>query len=148
MTSVMDVLQWLLPAGVLSNVMVWLISRSTYRARNRKEREDIYKQLYENVSGTLLDIQHQYEQLQRKHEQSNKNQTRMAGMLSLLVARARYCRSWPQCPLRSELQKYHQDGYIDSSPQGQRDHTGRGERQLRDGPDPDDESGSGYRSPS
>lgn len=145
MTSVMDVLQWLIPAGALSSMLTWLVSRSTYRARNTKEREDIYKQLYENVSDTLLDIQKQYEQLQDKNDEYTRKQNRMEGMLQVLVAKAQYCRSWPQCPLRSELQKYHDygDRRCDTSPKGKRDGTGRGERQLRTNPEGDDDADSG-----
>ena len=56
----LEILMWLLPTGFLSNVVTWVISRKIYNARNRKEQEIIYKELYEAQGQTLLKIQENY----------------------------------------------------------------------------------------
>lgn len=57
---------WALPSGCLSGVITWLASRRTFNARNKKEREDTYKTLYDDLSATTLDLSRQIRKLHEK----------------------------------------------------------------------------------
>ena len=56
--SLITLLQWLLPTGSVGAVIVWLTSKTLRQARTAKEVHDTYKAMYEDVQGTLINLQH------------------------------------------------------------------------------------------
>ena len=64
--TILDILMWALPSGFLSGLVTWLASRRTFNARNKKEREDTYKTLYDDLSTTTLDLSRQIRKLNEK----------------------------------------------------------------------------------
>ena len=49
-----DILQWVLPSGAIGSVVTWLFGRTLRRTREAKEIHDTYKQMYEDVSSSLV----------------------------------------------------------------------------------------------
>lgn len=152
--GIWEVLQWLVPAGVLSNIVVWLVSRRTFNARNKHEREDLYKKLYEAVSATTEKLQAQNSELRDmflKLQEDNMTITnvsnenkykiqKMERMVARIVAKARQCRSWPQCPIAPELQMYRPADKVDSRARGQPERREGRDRELHDDPGSDDDT--------
>lgn len=111
--GILDILMWAFPAGCLGSAITWLLSRKTFNARGRREREDIYKTLYDNLGSTVLKIQEDNARLQQSNFELNEKYTRLYGehknikiVLQTIVRRAVHCNHWRVCPLRCELQKY------------------------------------------
>lgn len=92
--SLITLLQWLLPTGSVGAVIVWLTSKTLRQARTAKEVHDTYKAMYEDVQGTLINLQHDNSQL---HDAILR--------LEATIRRATECRYYGTCPLRSELQQ-------------------------------------------
>ena len=92
--SLFTLLQWLLPTGSVGAVIVWLTSKTLRQARTAKEVHDTYKAMYEDVQGTLINLQHDNSQL---HDAILR--------LEATIRRATECRYYGTCPLRSELQQ-------------------------------------------
>lgn len=91
--SLITLLQWLLPTGSVGAVIVWLTSKTLRQARTAKEVHDTYKAMYEDVQGTLINLQHDNTLL---HESILR--------LEATIRRATECRYYGTCPLRRELQ--------------------------------------------
>lgn len=92
--TIASILQWLLPSGGMGAVMIWITSRKLRTIRVAKEEHDTYKQMYEDVSNTLLEFRSDYERLQKS---INK--------LERAISKAHGCHYRDICPiLRSELQ--------------------------------------------
>lgn len=87
-------LQWLIPAGGLGSVIVWLTSKNLRSARTAKEVHETYKLLYENIRNTLIELQDE-----------NKKMYKAVARLERAVNRASMCRYYDHCPVRVELQK-------------------------------------------
>ena len=64
--TIWEILMWALPSGCLSGMVTWLASRWTFNARNKKEREDTYKTLYDDLSTTTLDLSRKIRKLHEK----------------------------------------------------------------------------------
>lgn len=93
---VLTIIQWLIPSGGVGALLVWLTSRTLRSTRTAKEVHDTYKQMYEDLQRTLIDLQHDNTQLYAT-----------LSRLEQAVSRATLCRYYgAACPLRSELQKH------------------------------------------
>lgn len=91
--TLLTLLQWLVPTGSVGAVIAWLTSKTLRQARTAKEVHDTYKAMYEDLHGTLIDLQHDNTQL---HDAIRR--------LESAIRRATECRYYGTCPLRSELQ--------------------------------------------
>lgn len=88
----MQIVQWLVPIGGLGSVVAWVVKRDTRKDRAVKEKNDIYKEMYDNLSGTLIDLQNE-----------NKKLYRAIARLERAVTRAVTCPHYDGCPMRTEL---------------------------------------------
>lgn len=96
MGTIIEGLQWFVPLlfTAIGSVTTWLINRSLYNARSVKEKQDIYKTLYENLHQTVLNIQN-----------DNKKLNISLIQLERAVSKAVLCRYYDNhCPVRTELQ--------------------------------------------
>ena len=92
MENITSILQWLIPSGGLGAIVVWLFSKTLRQIRTTKEVHDTYKHLYENIQGTLLDLQDE-----------NKKLYKAVSKLERAISRASTCRYFDACPIRDEL---------------------------------------------
>ena len=56
---IMQILQWLVPSGIAGSLWAWLRHRENNKVLAAKERNDAYKEMYDNLSGTLIDLQNE-----------------------------------------------------------------------------------------
>lgn len=141
----LEILMWLLPTGFLSSLVTWAISRKTYNARNRKEQEIIYKELYEAQGETLLKIQENYSCLQNNYLEINEKQNRTMRILQRISQTVKRCRYYDKCPVPYELRDFC-NIKENSKPLGQPDNNSDGDN-LRVGPEEDDDTGITCRPP-
>lgn len=94
METFLQILQWLVPAGGVGTVLVWLTSSRIRDARTAREVHDTYKLMYEDVQNTLIQIQNENSKL---HE--------AVARLESTLSRATRCVHYGVCPIRGELQK-------------------------------------------
>jgi hypothetical protein len=87
-----SILQWLIPSGGLGAIVAWLFSKTLRQIRTAKEVHDTYKQLYENIQGTLIDLQDE-----------NKKLYKAVSKLERVISRASACRYYSDCPIKHEL---------------------------------------------
>lgn len=141
----LEILMWLLPTGFLSNVVTWVISRKIYNARNRKEQEIIYKELYEAQGETLLKIQENYSCLQNNYLEINEKQNKTMRILQRISQTVKRCRYYDKCRVPYELRNF---GCIEENnkPLGQPDNGKEGDH-LRVGTEEDDDAGGICRPP-
>lgn len=95
----LSLLQWLVPAGGLGAVAVWITNRTLRATRTNKEVHNAYKAMYEDVQATLLTLQNE-----------NKKLYKAVNRLERTIARASACPHWGDCPIRNELQEQPADG--------------------------------------
>lgn len=88
---IMQILQWLVPSGIAGSLWAWLENNKVIAA---KERNDAYKEMYDNLSGTLIDLQNENIKLYKAVRELNRT-----------IQRASTCKHYADCPIRSELQK-------------------------------------------
>jgi hypothetical protein len=81
-----DILQWLIPAGSLGSVAVWLFSKTLRNLRQTKEVHDTYKTLYKDISNELGEL----------HKE--------LGRFRRAISKIYGCRYYSDCPVRRELQ--------------------------------------------
>lgn len=91
---ILSLIQWLIPAGGLGAVAVWITNRTLRVTRTSKEVHDTYKSMYEDVQNTLIDLQN-----------DNKRLYKAVNRLERTISRASTCPHWVGCPIRSELQE-------------------------------------------
>ena len=94
MDLVMQILQWLIPVGSAGTVFGWIFYRDLRKAREAKEKNDIYKDMYDNISGTLIELQNENKRLYKAVRQLNQT-----------IQKATSCPHYADCPMRDELQK-------------------------------------------
>lgn len=94
MDLVMQILQWLIPTGGILTLFGWIRQRDTRKERVAKEKNDIYKEMYDNISGTLLELQNENKRLYKAVRQLNQT-----------IQKATACPHFGSCPMRDELQK-------------------------------------------
>lgn len=92
METFTTLLQWLIPSGGLGAIVVWLLSKTLRKIRTTKEIHDTYKQLYENIKETLVDLQDE-----------NKKLYKAVSKLERTISHASTCRYYTDCPIRHEL---------------------------------------------
>lgn len=108
-----QILQWLLPSGFIGSLWVWLRHKENRKVLAAKERSDAYKEMYDNLSGTLIDLQNENIKLYKAVRELNRT-----------IQKASTCKHYADCPIRDELQK---SGTIDTEPRQRRQPT-RGQR--------------------
>lgn len=91
---IMQILQWLVPSGIAGSLWAWLRHRENNKVLAAKERNDAYKEMYDNLSGTLIDLQNENIKLYKAVWELNRT-----------IQRASTCRHYADCPIRGELQK-------------------------------------------
>lgn len=101
-----QILQWLIPSGFIGSFWVWLRHKENRKVLAAKERNDTYKEMYDNLSGTLIDLQNENIKLYKAVRELNRT-----------IQRASTCKHYADCPIRSELQK---SGTIDTDRQRHR----------------------------
>lgn len=89
--QIMQILLWFAPSGAL---WAWLKHRENRKVLAAKERNDTYKEMYDNLSGTLIDLQNENIKLYKAVRGLNRT-----------IQRASTCKHYADCPIRSELQK-------------------------------------------
>lgn len=89
-----QILQWLLPVGSAGTVIGCIFYRDLRKARQAKEKNDIYKEMYDNISGTLIELQNENKRLYKAVRQLNQT-----------IQKATGCPHFASCPMRDELQK-------------------------------------------
>lgn len=94
MELVTQMLNWLLPVGSAGTILGWIFFRDLRKARQAKEKNDIYKEMYDNISGTLIELQNENKRLYKAVRQLNQT-----------IQKATGCPHFADCPLRDELQK-------------------------------------------
>ena len=87
-------LNWLLPAGGVLSAIVWITSKRKRDANIAKEVHDTYKAMYEDVHGTLIEIQDENKKLQRSVMRLEKAITKVST-----------CRYYDNCPIHAELRE-------------------------------------------
>lgn len=90
----MQILQWLIPVGSAGTVIGCIFYRDLRKAREAKEKNDIYKEMYDNISGTLIELQNENKRLYKAVRQLNQT-----------IQKATSCPHFATCPMRDELQK-------------------------------------------
>lgn len=91
---IMQILQWLVPVGSAGTVLGWIFYRDLRKAREAREKNDIYKDMYDNISGTLIELQNENKRLYKAVRQLNQT-----------IQKATGCAHFADCPMRDELQK-------------------------------------------
>lgn len=97
MDLIVQILQWLVPVGSAGTVLGWIFYRDLRKAREAKEKNDIYKKMYDNISGTLIELQNENKRLYKAVRQLNQT-----------IQKATSCPHYADCPMRDELQKSEQ----------------------------------------
>ena len=112
--QIIQILLWFAPSGALWALLKHRENRKVLAA---KERNDTYKEMYDNLSGTLIDLQNENIKLYKAVRGLNRT-----------IQRASTCKHYADCPIRGELQKSER---IDTEPR-HRQPVGR--KKIRDDP--------------
>lgn len=123
--TILEILMWALPSGFASGAITFLVSRKTFTARKKKEREDVYKQLYDNLSATTLDLSKQIKKLNEK-----------IIFYEAAIRKIQTCKYVDRCPALIWMRQQ-QKGNYGSSPLGQPQHERNRANNLRAGPEAD-----------
>lgn len=123
--TILEILMWALPSGFASGAITFLVSRKTFTARKKKEREDVYKQLYDNLSATTLDLSKQIKKLNEK-----------IIFYETTIRKIQTCKYVDRCPAIIWMRQQ-QKGNYGSSPLGQPQHERNRANNLRAGPEAD-----------
>lgn len=126
--TILEILMWALPSGFASGAITFLVSRKTFTARKKKEREDVYKQLYDNLSATTLDLSKQIKKLNEK-----------IIFYETAIRKIQTCKYVDRCPALIWMRQQ-QKGNYGSSPLGQPQHERNRANNLRAGPEADSDA--------
>lgn len=110
-----------LGSGGLASVITWLFNRELYKARAVRDREDVWKGMYESNKETTIKIGQDYERLLMEFIDIKR-----------LVVKVVDCKHYAQCPARYELRDYKQKYF--RQPHGQSRVAQKGIRNPRDNP--------------
>lgn len=91
--GILQILNFLFTPGCFTALLVWIKTKDNRKAAASRERDDTYKQMYDNLSGTLLDLQNENIKLYKAVRDLNRT-----------IQKATACPHYRDCPLRSELQ--------------------------------------------
>ena len=83
---IMQILQWLVPSGIAGSLWAWLRHRENNKVIAAKERNDAYKEMYDNLSGTLIDLQNENIKLYKAVRELNRT-----------IQRASTCKHYADC---------------------------------------------------
>lgn len=106
METILQILQWAIPAGGLGTAIGWLWNRRVNRARQSKEVHDIYKEMYHDVSQELKHLREENEDYGRKIDKLSRegdSLRRAVNRLSKAIEAIPLCSYHSQCPVLSEL---------------------------------------------
>ena len=101
LSVIKDFLFYLLPAGGLGGVIVWIFNKKIRRAKSDKEVHDAYKAMYDDVKEEIKEIRNENKYL-------HKELARVGAIVStieVIVAKAADCVHYAGCPIRLELQQ-------------------------------------------
>lgn len=101
--------EWLLPAGGLGAVIVWLTSKAVRSAQAAKECHDAYKSMYDDLSGTTRQLSETVNQLKNENIQLESTVSILASVLQLVAV----CRHNSDCPVSAKLQRLLKNNAID-----------------------------------
>lgn len=91
--GILQVLNFLFTPGCVTALLVWIKTKDNRKAAASKERNDAYKQMYDNLSDTLLDLQNENIKLYKAVRDLNRT-----------IQKAVACPHYRDCPMRGELQ--------------------------------------------
>lgn len=106
METILQILQWALPAGGLGTAIGWFWNRRVNSARASKEVHDIYKVMYHDVSLELKHLREENEDYGRKIDKLSREGDglrRAVNRLSRAIEAIPLCSYHSQCPVLSEL---------------------------------------------
>lgn len=110
-----------LGSGGLASFITWLCNRELYKAKAIRDREGIWKEMYESTKEATVKLSYDNEQLfQEIHD------------LKRLVVKMVDCKYYAQCPARHELQDYKRKHF--NAPRRQPSMEQKGFRYARDNP--------------
>lgn len=110
-----------LGSGGLASFITWLCNRELYKAKAIRDREGIWKEMYESTKEATVKLSYDNEQLfQEIHD------------LKRLVVKMVDCKYYTQCPARHELQDYKRKHF--NAPRRQPSMEQKGFRYARDNP--------------
>ncbi|GHT64552.1 hypothetical protein FACS189451_12200 [Bacteroidia bacterium] len=124
METFRSILEWLIPSGSLATVVVWLTSKTIRNLKKTEAVHDTYKKLYDDLKGTLIELQ---DEINRLYKETNR--------LRQAVTKASTCIHYRDCPIKYELLR-EQEG--DTKPKGrkrQRSNQGGQANGIRADPD-------------
>lgn len=84
-----------LGSGGLASLLTWLFNRGLYKARAVRDREGVWKEMYESNNQTLLQQNDEIRQLRTSVSRVEK-----------MLFRISACRYYDVCPVKPELQDY------------------------------------------
>ena len=125
LTLLQTLWDWLLPAGWLATAIAWWRDRKIYKVRVVKESEGTYKELYDDLSATVLELS---KQLRKLNERNITHET--------ALRKIHACRYADRCPALIWMRQQ-QKGNYGSSPLGQPQHERNRANNLRAGPEAD-----------
>ena len=91
---ILQILQFLFPPSCIAVFWTWMKNKENRKATQARERNDTYKQMYDNLSETLLDLQNENITLYKAVRELNRT-----------LQKATACLHYDICPIRAELQK-------------------------------------------
>ena len=86
--GILQVLNFLFTPGCVTALLVWIKTKDNRKAAS-KERNDAYKQMYDNLSDTLLDLQNENIKLYKAVRELNRT-----------IQKAVACPHYRDCPMR------------------------------------------------
>lgn len=123
-----DFLMYLLPAGGMGGVIVWVFNKKLRTLRTDKEVHDTYKAMYDDVKKELKELRNENKVLRRELARVDA----IIGILEAVFSKVASCRYYNSCPIRVELQQL--EKYQQRKPRSGSD---SGKRKLRKPADPD-----------
>ena len=121
--SIVQILQFLFGPGCIAAYWVWRKNKDNRKALASEERDNAYKQMYDNLSGTLIELQNENIKLYKAVRDLNRT-----------IQKATTCPHYRDCPMRSELQEQAADNTTDQRPVRQSARRKKDRRMARDNP--------------
>lgn len=84
-----------LGSGGLASILTWLFNRELYRAKSVRDKEGVWKEMYESNNQTLLQQNDEIRQLRD-----------CVSRVERMLFRISACRYYDACPVKPELQVY------------------------------------------
>lgn len=103
---ILQLLNWGFPSGCIGVAIGWFFNRKAHNAEAAKKVHDIYKQMYDDVSAKLLEMQKENGKLQELVEKAWEESSelrRAVNRLTRALSRAKSCLYSDDCPVIDEL---------------------------------------------